>query len=241
MNMNDYLVALLIGFSFGNLWLCAILVFSLQTTNRSTCCGYLLGRFIAISVLSVAVAAVGRFVSLDRNLLNVLSGLLLLAFSLYLTATRILNWKLPWSKPHVHQGERPEQCSGICNICVSEEPEFEPLTRQARAEMKRSVNKESVAGFSVGMSIGAMRGASMCGKLAILVPILLSAPVFKALVIGVIFSLSSSIYPLLGFILGAFAVKLLSFKKWLFGISCVFLAVFGLRYLLLGLKAWEIL
>ena len=239
--MNDYLVALLIGFSFGNLWLCAILVFSLQTTNRSTCCGYLLGRFIAISVLSVAVAAVGRFVSLDRNLLNVLSGLLLLAFSLYLTATRILNWKLPWSKPHVHQGERPEQCSGICNICVSEEPEFEPLTRQARAEMKRSVNKESVAGFSVGMSIGAMRGASMCGKLAILVPILLSAPVFKALVIGVIFSLSSSIYPLLGFILGAFAVKLLSFKKWLFGISCVFLAVFGLRYLLLGLKAWEIL
>ena len=239
--MNDYLVALLLGFSFGNLWLCAILVFSLQTTNRSTCCGYLLGRFIAISVLSVAVAAVGRFVSLDRNLLNVLSGLLLLAFSLYLTATRILNWKLPWSKPHVHQGERPEQCSGICNICVSEEPEFEPLTRQARAEMKRSVNKESVAGFSVGMSIGAMRGASMCGKLAILVPILLSAPVFKALVIGVIFSLSSSIYPLLGFILGAFAVKLLSFKKWLFGISCVFLAVFGLRYLLLGLKAWEIL
>lgn len=239
--MNDYLVALLLGFSFGNLWLCAILVFSLQTTNRSTCGGYLLGRFIAISILSVAVAAVGKFVSLDRNLLNVLSGLLLIAFSLYLAATRILNWKLPLSNPHVHEGEKPEQCSGICKVCVSEKPEFEPLTRQARIGMKKTVTKESVAGFSVGMSIGAMRGASMCGKLAILVPILLNVPVFKALVIGLIFSLSSSIYPLLGFILGAFAVRLLSYKKWLFGISCAFLAVFGLRYMILGLKAWRLL
>ena len=238
---NDYLVALLLGFSFGNLWLCAILVFSLQSTNRATCGGYLLGRFIAIVILSVAVAAVGKFVSLDRNLLNLLSGLLLLAFSLYLVVTRILNWKLPWSKPHVHEGEKPEQCSGICNICVSEEAEFEALTRQARTEMKRAVTKESVAGFSVGMSIGAMRGASMCGKLAILVPILLGVPVSKAFVIGLIFSLSSSIYPILGFVLGAFAVKLLSYKKWLFGVSCAFLAVFGLRYILLGLKAWQLL
>lgn len=238
--MNDYLVALLLGFSFGNLWLCAILVFSLQTTNRSTCGGYLLGRFVAICILSVVVAAVGKFVSLDRNLLNVLSGLLLLAFSLYLAVTRILNWKLPWSKPHVHEGERPDQCSGICNICVSEEAEFEPITRQARIEIKRTVNKGSVAGFSVGMSIGAIRGASMCGKLAILVPILLNVPIFKAFAIGLIFSLSSSIYPLLGFALGAFAVRLLSYKKWLFGISCAFLAVFGLRYIALGLEVWRL-
>ena len=40
--MSDYWVAVLLGFSFGNLWVCALLVFSLQTTNRSTCAGYLI-------------------------------------------------------------------------------------------------------------------------------------------------------------------------------------------------------
>lgn len=233
--MNEYLTALLLGFSFGNLWLCVILVFSLQATNRSTCAGYLLGRFIALISLSVVIAALGKYISLDKDILNLLSGSLLIAFSLYLTATRIFNWGLPWTKPQVHDGERPEQCSGICKICVSVEPEFEPLTRQTRIEMKKKVNKEVVAGFAVGMSLGTVRGATMCSKLAILVPILLSVPITKALGIGVIFSLSSSIYPLLGFFLGAFALKLLSYKKWLFGISCVFLTLFGVRYIVKGL------
>ena len=57
--MNDYVVATLVGFSFGNLWLCALLVFSLQTTNRSTCAGYLVGRILAIIALSVVIAEVG--------------------------------------------------------------------------------------------------------------------------------------------------------------------------------------
>jgi len=233
--MSEYLAALLLGFSFGNLWLCALLVFSLQTTNRSTCAGYLLGRFIAICILCALISFMGRYIALERNVLNLLSGIILLLFSFYLAATRIFNWSIPGTRKHKNEGDEPDNCSGVCKICVSEEPEFEALTRQARLAYRKTVDKESVAGFTVGMSIGAVRGASMCVKLAVLVPILLGVSVFKGLIIGVVFSLSSSIYPVLGFILGAFAVKLLAYKKWLFFVSCTFLGLFGMRYILMAL------
>ncbi len=232
--MNEYIAALLLGFSFGNLWLCAILVLTLQVANRSTCGGYLVGRFIAICALCAAVSALGRFVSLDRSVLNLVSGLLLIGFSLYLAATRIFNWQLPGTKPHVHEGESPAHCSGSCKICVSEEPEYEALTRQARLKFHKRVEGRTMAGFGVGLSLGAVRGASMCGKLVVLTPMLLSAPVGKGVMLGAVFSLASSIYPLLGFTLGAFAVKLLDYKRILFAVSCLFLGVIGFKYLFMA-------
>ena len=191
--MSEYLTALLLGFSFGNLWLCALLVFSLQATNRSTCGGYLVGRFIAICILCTAISAAGRYIEVERDVLNFLSGIILILFSFYLAATRIFNWELPGTKVHTSEGDKPEDCSGLCKICVSEEPEFEPITRQARLKYNKSVDKEAVAGFTVGMTIGAMRGASMCAKLAVLVPILLGVPVIKGLFVGVVFSHDSAL------------------------------------------------
>ena len=75
----------------------------------------------------------------------------------------------------------------------------------------------------------------MCHKLVVLVPILLSASMVKAFGLGFSFSLSSTIYPLLGFAFGAFALKLLKYKKWLFVVSCVLLILAGARYLFKGI------
>ena len=254
--MSDYWVAVLLGFSFGNLWICALLVFSLQNTNRSTCAGYLIGRVLAIIALSVIIAAVGKMVIVPQGVLNIISGLLLIGFSLYLAATRLFDWVPPWkqSRP-VHQ-EGEENCDHDCNtcpahghieymracsdcdstkICEAEEPEVEPLTRQARVKWNRDVEEEKLSGFAVGASIGALRGVTMCHKLVVLVPILLSASLIKAFGLGVSFSLSSTIYPLLGFVFGAFALKLLKYKRWLFIVSCLLLVLAGARYLIKGI------
>jgi len=255
--MNDFLVAILIGFSFGNLWVCALLVFSLQTTNRSTCAGYLIGRIVAIVVLAVVIAAIGKFVTVPSSLLNILSGLLLIGFSAYLAGTRLFKWVPPWKKtppPHSHNEENCEahncntcpaagyheykQACSSCDtskICEAEEPEVEPLTREARVVWKRKVGEEKVSGFIVGATIGALRGVTMCHKLVVLVPILLNASIIKSFGLGLSFSLSSTIYPLLGFTFGAFALKLVKYKKWLFGVSCVLLSLAGLRYLVAGI------
>lgn len=254
--MNDYLVAILLGFSFGNLWVCALLVFSLQTTNKMTCAGYLIGRVIAITILAVVVAIIGKMVFVPQNFLNILSGVLLIGFGSYLAATRLFGWVPSWktSPPkHLVEGddcehdchscptaghhEYQDACSSCAKekICEAEEPEVEPLTREARVHWNREVDKEKVSGLSVGLTLGALRGVTMCHKLVVLIPILLGVSAYKALGLGLSFSLSSTIYPILGFVFGAFALKLVKYKRWLFAVSCVLLVLAGLRYIVKGI------
>lgn len=253
--MEDYLVPLLLGFSFGNLWICALLVFSLQTTNRSTCGGYLVGRALTIVALSVLVSLLGRVVDLEPGVLNLISGTFLLVFSGYLAATSIFGWIPPWKKARTEEPDH-HSCDGNCSscpthhhpefasacsacgddahLCAAEEPELEPLTRGARKLKGRKVNEGSRSGFVAGMALGSLRGAALCSKLAVLVPVLMGAPVGRAVGMGITFSLSSSIYPILGFAVGAFALKLVAYKRWLFGVSCLMLALFGIYYLVQG-------
>ncbi len=251
--MSDYLVPLLLGFSFGNLWVCALLVFSLQTTNRSTCGGYLLGRALTIVALSVLVSLLGRVVEVSPNLLGLISGLFLLGFAGYLAATQVFEWVPPWKRERARREPDHHGCDGNCascpthhhpayatacsscsddpRLCSAEEPELEPLTRAARRWRGRRVNEGSAGGFVAGMALGSLRGAALCSKLAVLVPVLLGAPVGRAVGMGLTFSVSSSIYPLMGFAMGAFALRLVSYKRWLFIGSCVMLALFGINYL----------
>jgi hypothetical protein len=259
--MNDYIVALLLGFSFGNLWLCALLVFSLQTTNRSTCGGYIVGRILAIVALSAVVAAIGKVVTFDKGVINLASGILIIAFSVYLAATRMYDWVPPWKKPRGAKADGKEACDGDCKacpthghleykmacdacgdekMCAAEEPEVEELTRQARVVWKRDVPEKKLTGFVMGMTIGALRGSTLCTKLLILVPLLLSASIFKALGIGLSFSLSSSIYPLLGFVFGMFALKLVRYKRLLFGTSCLLLVLAGIKYVINGIQFFNL-
>jgi hypothetical protein len=253
--MNDYITALLLGFSFGNLWLCVLLVFSLQTANRSTSAGYLIGRALAIMALSVVVAALGQVVTIEKVWLNYSTGALLIGFSLYLIATRLLEWTPPWRKKIGADGEASSGCDGNCHdcpshtveeyadacgecdhhgLCAAEEPEVEQLTRQARLTRGRQTGSIDKSGFTFGITIGALRGAAVCGKLAVLIPVLLTVSVPKALGLGAIFSVSSSIYPLIGFFFGAVALKLVKYKVWLFTVSCGLLILSGAHYIFMG-------
>jgi len=253
--MEDYLVPLLLGFSFGNLWICALLVFSLQTTNRSTCGGYLVGRAVTIVALSVLVSLLGHVVHVEPGVLNLISGSFVLLFAAYLAATSIFDWVPPWKRARAerrdHQScdgncancpthEHPEYadvcsaCSDDPRLCSAEEPELEPLTRGARELRGRAVAQSRSTGFFTGIALGSLRGAAMCSKLTVLVPVLLGAPVGRAVGMGLTFSVSSSIYPLLGFAVGSFALKLVRYKRWLFGVSCAMLAVLGIYYIVQG-------
>ena len=80
---NDYLSALLIGLTYGNLWVCALLVFSLQTTKRSTSIGFLIGRSIAILALAVAVTLIGRIINIPYWLLQIISGVVVIGYAVY--------------------------------------------------------------------------------------------------------------------------------------------------------------
>ena len=259
--MSDYLVPLLLGLSFGNLWICALLVFSLQTTSRSTCGGYLVGRALTIAALSVLVSLVGRVIEVDPDTLSVVSGVFLVVFAAYLAATQVFGWVPPWKRGLVRRQADGPGCDGDCEtcpthdqpafadacsscaddprLCTAEEPELEPLTRSAREGRGREVPRSGPSGFAAGLALGSVRGAALCSKLTVLVPVLLGAPVGRALGMGLTFSISSSIYPLMGFAAGAFALKLVGYKRWIFIVSCATLVVLGVVYLVRGLIGWH--
>ncbi|MDA3863076.1 MAG: hypothetical protein PF689_04325 [Deltaproteobacteria bacterium] len=258
--MSALLTALVIGFSFGNLWVCAILVFSLQNAGRLTCLGYLAGRFLAIIILSVVVSIFGHYFHLDRSSLNIASGVLLLLFSSYLAATRVFSWTPPWRKKTDNSGLEQGSCEGDCSdcpahhhpeyvsacddchehgLCSAEDYELEPISRDARKAWGRETERTLGNNWWPGFTLGFLRGGAMCTKLVVLIPILLNSTILRTLAIATVFAFSSSIYPLLGFIAGKYALKLVKFKRHLFIASCIFMFGLGLKYILAGIDFWH--
>jgi hypothetical protein len=252
--MEVLLAPLLLGFSFSNMWVCALLVYSLQTTNRATCAGYLVGRAVTITALSVVVALIGRVVEPGPGPLNVVAGITLLVFATYLTATQLFSYVPPWRRVrtaraepcdgqcsacpthgHPHFAEACVDCADDHRLCSAEEPELAELTGRARQLRGRTVSTSQATGFLAGVTLGALRGAALCSKLTVLVPLLLGVSLGQALVVGLTFSLSSSVYPLAGFALGSVALKLVRYKRWLFATSCLSLGGLGLYYWLRGI------
>jgi len=255
--MQDLLSATALGFSFGNLWMCVLLVFTLQQTNRSTCAGYLLGRFLAIIGFALVVAIVGSFISIEKKPLHLISGVLLLGISFYFLFTRVIDMKdiLRSRKPVVSMAVSHEGCQHDCNscpavkaeeyksmcsscdstLCEAEQPEVESLTRGSRLIWNKPTTLESNGGFVAGMMLGAIRGVALCNKMVVLIPMLLTATMAKAAVLSVGFGISSSVYPLLGFLFGGLALKFVRFKKTLFIVSCSLMILLGFRYLFIGL------
>jgi len=249
--MGLYLSAAVLGLSFGNLWICVLLVFSLQTANRATAAGYLAGRAAALVALCLVVALLGRAVELPHALLHGLAGVLLLGFSSYLLALHVFGWVPPWRRASSSHEVAAQDCDHHCascslrddpaahaacgdcgdhGICSAEEPEVRGLTVAARrSHGKRTAGEASAAGFWPGATLGAVRGAAMCSKLVVLLPLLLSSAWHEALGVGLVFSATSSIYPLLGFAFGRLALRLVPLKKPLFWISSLFMAGLGTR------------
>ncbi|NOZ85317.1 MAG: hypothetical protein GXP49_03460 [Deltaproteobacteria bacterium] len=246
--------AVVVGLSFGNLWICALLVFSLQAGGRSLALGYILGRASAVIALSTAASLVGSNLAVPNSSLNLMSGVFLLAFAAYLALTRIFDWIPPWRRRGTGKVSACGDCTlcaedagmeyrdyrracRACNpsgLCEAEEPEVEPLTRNVRRLKGRRVENNQAVGLGAGLWIGAARGAVMCGKLAVLLPMLLKSRPLEGALIGTAFAASSSVYPLLGFALGNIALKLLEYKKLIFSLGCGFMAVLGFHYLWKG-------
>jgi hypothetical protein len=261
--MDLYLSAAVLGLSFGNLWICVLLVFSLQTSNRATAAGYLAGRAGALVALCLVVALLGRAVHLPHASLHVATGGLLLGFSAYLLALHVFGWVPPWKRPATgHDDPAGANCDHHCascalrgdpvahaacgdcgdhGVCSAEEPEVRDLTVSARRAHGKPTDDGSgggdapVAGFWPGVTLGALRGAAMCGKLVVLLPLLLPAAWHEALGVGLVFAATSSIYPLLGFAFGRFALRLVPLKKPLFWFSSLFLGGLGGRMIWMAL------
>lgn len=247
----DIYGAFLLGLTFSNIWICALVIFSLQTSSKKISIGYILGRFIGILFLVLLFHLIGKSVRVSEIMINVFSGITMLIFSVYFiirfsrqSIKKESDWK---SRKLMEKCEHNcksciisqmtdifkycESCNDGSRSCCSEDIQIEPITREARRLWGKNTSKEEEkSGFFAGIMFGVLRGAAMCGRLAILFPLTIKSSIFDSLIIGTIFALSSSIYPIFAIILGEQILKLVKYRSTMVYINFVFLVIISAYY-----------
>lgn len=242
--MNDLITATLVGLSFGNLWLCVLLTYTLQTTNRKVCLGFLIGRLISVFTLATIVSLIGKLLPIPLALLQIISGTILLLYSIYI-CVRYLIMKGKKEALH-HEGDCSHDCNScfksqtkdICDICHSENGDC--LAQPAKVQqlnLMSQKDKKGISAITFGIQLGIFRGSVLCGKLMLLLPLLIHATTFHAVAIALTFTITSSIYPIAGFFLGKLAMKLIRFKKTALSLSTLLLCLISSKYIIDGILA----
>ena len=243
--MNDLITATLVGLSFGNLWLCVLLTYTLQTTNRKVSLGFLIGRLISVFILAITVSLVGKLLPIPLALLQIVSGAILLLYSIYI-CVRYLILKGKKEAHHHHTSDCSHDCNScfksqtkdICDTCHSESGDC--LAQPAKVQqlnLMSEKNKKGISAIIFGIQLGFFRGSVLCGKLMLLLPLLIHASTLHAIAIALTFTITSSIYPIAGFFLGKLAMKLIRFKKTALLLSTLLLCLFSSKYIIDGILA----
>lgn len=244
--MKDYLSAFMIGISFSNMWICALLIFSLQQLKKNVCIGYLSGRIITTILMSIMVSFIGRAINFNTGILQIISGIIIITFSICM----IFRFAFPKTiKKNINDDSTHATCINDCNTCSvkkinsfknycynCQDNQLSCLAENTEIEYLNSIEKNNKYLNTIfGIILGSIKGVIFCGKFLIIAPIMFSATVLNSLIIGIIFSISSSIYPVLGFIFGSAILKVIKFRRIIFVSSGIAVVLIGVRYIFSGI------
>ncbi len=234
--MEDLLTSTLVGLSFGNLWLCVLLTYTLQTTSKKCSLGFIIGRILSTELLSLTISLFGNLFDLPLGVLQLLSGVAILSYALYLMAKNRKSKK-------AEELEKDNHCNGECSNCPANHNSLcdschEDETTCLADESKVSLLEKMSVHNSIfyGLQLGVARGVLICGKMMLLLPILLESSPTKAITVSLVFAITSSIYPILGMLLGSCALRIVKQKRLLMSISTILLLAIGVKYLFTGIS-----
>lgn len=246
--MNDYVSAAAIGLSFSNMWICALLVFALKTSKKASSIGYIIGRVLTVILLAVIISFIGKVVLINSSIPHFLSGLLILILASYILCSQVFNINFFQKKMEKNQFH---DCGLDCKDCrvknIKKYNEYCDSCRKDEAEClayangfkelitKNKTNMYGYSNFIFGMFLGSLKGTIFCGKFLLIAPIMLSSSLVHSLSIGIVFSITSSLYPIIGFFFGSFALKFIRYRKIIFLISSIILFLISIKYILNGI------
>jgi|GEM_PF-4151228 len=90
--------------------------------------------------------------------------------------------------------------------------------------------KESPKG-NIGFGLGFLRGATPCFKLFLIVPLILTSNLFNNLLLVLVYAISSSVYPVIGFLSANLAGRVFSHRKTFKMANSVVLILVGIYYI----------
>ncbi|MCX7958463.1 MAG: hypothetical protein N3B13_05385 [Deltaproteobacteria bacterium] len=119
----DFYTAFFLGLTFSNIWICALVIFSLQTSDKRTGIGYIAGRFAGIVGLVLIFHIMGENIRISSVVIDAFSGLTILIFGFYF----IFKYKNLYDKGKnsVSHRDLSEKCEHNCNSCIiSKKPDI---------------------------------------------------------------------------------------------------------------------
>lgn len=185
----ELLAAAAVGISFSNAWMCIGLSFGTRGDSAAVGGRFIAGRIIGLVLIGVAISAVGAIMEIPPIYFvgifaaaSVLFGILMLV--------GIYGGPGPLKRRLRHAlGLRRGDGTG----CVGSGH------RAEEGDAKKKSGLKPAGAFLLGV----MRGATPCVKLMVLAPLLIAVGPLWAIVLSLVYALTSSAYPIIGFLLAS--------------------------------------
>lgn len=195
-----------VGLSFSNAWLCMGLSFGTRGEGAAVGARFILGRFIGLMVIGVAISAIGAVAEIPPIYFVVIFGVGSVAFGT-LMLVGIFGGPGPFKRKLRHALGLQRRGDG-CRV---------PGTGYPRLPNDRLA--------SSAFLLGVMRGATPCVKLMVLAPLLIAVGPWWALALSFVYALASSAYPLIGFWAASSLSHLPNYERFL-KLTGAFLLIF---------------
>ena len=224
----ELLAAAAVGLSFSNAWMCIGLSFGTRGDSAAVGGRFIAGRVLGLALVGVAISAIGAITEIPAIYFvgifaaaSVLFGILMLV--------GIYGGPGPMKRRLRHalglqRGERCEEGQGASGMAHGTDSDCPPASSRndseegAGSQSSRFVREEGGAGNTGeeggaknkhrlrptgAFLLGVMRGATPCVKLMVLAPLLIAVGPLWAVVLSLVYALSSSAYPIIGFLIAS--------------------------------------
>jgi len=160
--------------------MCTLVSIGCTADEERSGLNFIVGRFIGIMIIGMVIASIGAFVELEPIYFVVVFGVITIALGTVLILKAMgVEMRFPGpGKEHHGPGDGSGPGGQGC-----------PKRRFMR-------HRQSFA-------VGLFRGATPCLKIMVLAPLLVSVDLPLALAMVVVFALTSTVYPLMGFLFGS--------------------------------------
>lgn len=185
--ITELLAAAAVGLSFTNAWLCMGLSFGTRGDGARVGFWFILGRFIGIIAIGVAISAIGAVTEIPPIYFVAAFGAGSILFGV-LMLVGIFGGPGPLKRRLRHALGLQRGGGEACDAGKGDGP-------KGRGDGKTAILKPNGA-----FLLGVLRGATPCVKLMVLAPLLIAVGPWWALALSFVYALASSAYPLIGFL-----------------------------------------
>jgi cytochrome c biogenesis protein CcdA len=186
--MPELLAAAAVGVSFSNTWLCMLMSFGCGSDNVKVGVRFILGRFVGLLIIGVAISAIGAITDIPPIYFVVIFGVASIIFGALM----------------------------VIGLYTGHGGRFHGLKRAIRHSLglcKKDEQSNGVKGSKGAFVVGVLRGATPCVKLMVLAPLLIYSGPVNAIALVLVYALASTIYPLIGFLTASALTTLPKYER----------------------------